>query len=49
MLLVENTTVVSTMVIIVKDKVIWQYSYYDLFLCVESYIEQHSIPSKRYV
>ena len=30
---------ISTMVLIVRDKIIWYYSYYDLRLYVESYVE----------
>ena len=30
---------ISTMVLIVQDKILWQDSYYDLRLYVESYIE----------
>ena len=40
---------ISTMVLIVQDKILWQDSYYVLRLYVESYVEYRSIYSKRFV
>ena len=41
--------VVSNMVLIVRDKILWWDSYYYLHSYVESYVGQRLIPSKQYV
>ena len=43
----NKTTPVNTMVFIVWDEVPWYDSYYYLRSYVESYVEQHLIPSKQ--
>ena len=46
----ENATIpVNTMVFIVRDEVLWYNSYNNLRFYIDSYVEQCSIPSKRYV